>query len=84
MEDVPKEKTIELQISRVNELNLKPLPLDIYGGLKNTISFIKCEKKEDEYYSSIINNSIYLSQVSHYEPLVEENKLNFIISKMKR
>ena len=65
MEDVPEEKTIELQISGVNDLNLKPLPLDIYGGLKNTISFTKCEKKEDEYYSSIINkNSLPKKSIS--------------------
>ena len=55
-EDLPEEKTIELQITS----NLKPLPLDIYGRFKSTISLIKCEKKEEEYYSSIINKKLYL------------------------
>ena len=80
LEDLMEEKTIELQILGVNDLNLKTIPLDIYGGYKNTISFAKCEKNPDEYYSSIINKKISLRQVSHYEPLVKEKKIKFLLS----
>ena len=73
-------KSSEVEILEVSDFKGEAIDLQNVGNSSITFNLVDCQVNLDEYNLSIVKRKISFRQVSHYQTLKDENKINFVFS----